>query len=752
MQRVTKALAGTIVCASLALLGPAGAQELNPANPAVKANPANPAAAGEAPPPAPKAAPAGLVAQLEELIDWLARTRDLVPRAKECDGPCFVLDQLVLTGSVGDNSLRFFVSGSVISDKPVLVPLFGPTHQVMLSEVTLGGKPAVVGFERDDFYFVRTGERFFTITGSLSLGQERSFTVPGPLNLFSATLTDGRVVEGNRIPGLTGTTIHLELGKKDEAAAASQPPVFHVARAVRIQKEISFEYRVTVKSGGEVSSVRLPLPHGEVVLDVPGHNGWKQEGGALTVPTSGRSVELTVLGRLPSLGAFSPDERSSYEWWLIESDAEHRVSVKTDARQVDSTESPIARTLPSARLYLATKGTRLDASVQQLASMEALAVVVSSQARTIVWTREGDFVAQDDLTYDNNGVDYLPFDTGGKPIYLEIDGEPQKILADEKAKKGAILVPLRKGKHSVRIQSLAKADAGILGGSLAVPSAAHTLPISRARVTLGMPARIIPLWFSGGEGVESPVGWSDAIFAAAGVLLALLLFSGARARTAGAAALVGLWFAAPPLFVALLVVAVAVALVVLVVRRLQGWKRWLTLAATCVAVGIGALVVILAAVTLQRGAAPLSSDVQTEYDRFSTLSTKNEADDSMGQRALPAQQKWAGKEDLLGNAFYQGLAAVQGVTPVALPMPGYEKAVATSRQLVTKERPLAPVLVYATSAALWPLAALWLLAIAWLAFETRERIRAALRWTRRLWRRPGAADDDEAEIETGDSR
>jgi hypothetical protein len=77
---------------------------------------------------------------------------------------------------------------------------------------------------------------------------------------------------------------------------------------------------------------------------------------------------------------------------------------------------------------------------------------------------------------------------------------------------------------------------------------------------------------------------------------------------------------------------------------------------------------------------------------------------------------------------------LEGVTPVALTLPQYERSVYATRELVTRERPFRPVLFYATAWAAWPLGIGWLLCIgalvriyrpALLAFSTRVRERLA---------------------------
>ena len=95
--------------------------------------------------------------------------------------------------------------------------------------------------------------------------------------------------------------------------------------------------------------------------------------------------------------------------------------------------------------------------------------------------------------------------------------------------------------------------------------------------------------------------------------------------------------------------------------------------------------------------------------------------------------------DATGNFLAQTAVGgvLQGVTPVALSLPGYARTVNASRELVTKERAFRPVLVYVTSTALWPLVILWLAGALLLAAAHRVPIAGAYRRVaERLAKRP----------------
>jgi hypothetical protein len=82
---------------------------------------------------------------------------------------------------------------------------------------------------------------------------------------------------------------------------------------------------------------------------------------------------------------------------------------------------------------------------------------------------------------------------------------------------------------------------------------------------------------------------------------------------------------------------------------------------------------------------------------------------------------------------------LEGVAPVALPLPSYGSSVYLTRELVTKDRPFRPVVYYVTEWVVVPLGALWLLVFGWLLRAHRDQLRSARLWIRnKLAKRPPA--------------
>jgi hypothetical protein len=643
--------------------------------------------------------------QLEALGQWVAKHK-----GSTCTQRCYTLSRLRLTGSVSSGMLKFELEGNLLVDGPFPVPIFGAPAHVRIEQAQESGKPAPIGFEGDHYYYAATSRRF-TLKGSLALDEDRALLIPGPLNTLEADLSDGRCVEGARLSGITGSTIHFDRAVSTQPSA--EPTVFQLSRAVRVGREIDFEYKLVMRSGSDLGVVRLPLPLGERVLEVTGAGGFRVDGTTLLLPTSGHSADIRITGTLPQIGNFQPDERSPYEWWLFESDAEHRVTVKGDARQLDSAESPIARKFPTSRLYLVQRGQKLEASVQTLSSVDVLAAVVRSHDRTVVLTQKGDLVSDETLGYENNGIDYLLMKPDGHPIYLATDGKAERIMHKEKGAE-EVMVPLRTGSHTVRMQALAETTGLGLFGRVEVPLSTYPLTASRVGVTLGLPALVYPLAFLGGDRAQWFLDEGDFIAVAIAIVVAFLFLRGSARRMLGAIALGGLWFIEEPLFVGAVGLILLGGVFWLLGRLLSGRKLAFAIAGLVMTGGFVLLIAMVgvamrpAAKRPQLESAPAAPAMEASAEREEpTVGGAAKQDVPSGARAK--LESYARRGNFMAQDAAGGV--LEGVTPVALTLPQYERSVYASRELVTRERPFRPVLVYATAWAVWPLVIGWLFCI-----------------------------------------
>jgi hypothetical protein len=708
-----------------------------------------------------------LSGSVDEVQGWLDAHR--TPTA--CSEHCFVLSRLVLRGDAKARALRFELSGSLLTPGPFDVPLFGDPSNVRVTNARLNGSPAVLGFE-GDHWFVHTTAPQFVLTGALAIDGD-SLHVTGPVNVVDAALTGGHVAEGDHLSGVAEAILHVEVGE-----AATDPnattETFELARAIRVADRTTFEYRVHMSAGHDLGTRKLPLKNGEEISGVDGAAAWKVEEGELVLTTSGREAQVTIRGVLPDLGTFMPDARSASEWMLVESDIDHEVKADGDAMPADAAGSPIPASAASVRAFRLMPGQRLALHAERRTSHDVLAAVVDYHSRTAVLTSEGDLVMADTFGYDNSALDVVRLHTHARPIFLAVDGAAERMLHEVKpGAEGAgsgerggdeVAVPLRAGHHSVRLESLSHADIAWLGGRLRVPMPDQALSISRASVRVGLPDHVYPVMTTGGGGMKLLVGnLRDALAFVASWLVAWLAFGRWKSRVAATASAFGLYWASSGVFVVGLALFLAVVGAKWAASRFAqrapgeqgtrwGWQRRVALGTSIVVVG-GAMMYLLrnghspadstnllpVSAQVEAGDAPLATwghDDRSGASGPTVVDALGQAESGVafGMIGL-AQHASLARQAVLGEGSFQ-----KGVTPVELPMPGASRFVEITRELVTQDRPFAPVVWYVTDGIRWVLGIGWLLAIAWLAWSYRVSLGRARESLRRLFEAPVTAE------------
>jgi len=324
-----------------------------------------------------------------------------------CTEDCWQLSHLTIHGAV-NGPLTFELKGSVRSVEDQKIPLFGPPSQLRLDDLSMDGGRPTITFDNDRYYLL-THAKSFTLRGRMTLGSDQMISIVGPLLALDAPLTKGRLVEGDKLSGLSSTVLHFDPMTEDSAAQASKPrlpPVFRLSRSVRFGTETSFVYRLVASYTSDLGTMKLPLAFGEKVQDVQGSTGWTVEGKELSLPTTGKEAEITISGSLPPSPVAGPpltfknDERSAYEWWMIEADPEHRVSVGGEGKLVETTQSPIPPTMPGSRVYLVQRNQQIEVDAKSLVRGDVLAAVARTNRRFVAITGTGEMISDDSIASD----------------------------------------------------------------------------------------------------------------------------------------------------------------------------------------------------------------------------------------------------------------------------------------------------------------------------------------------------------------
>jgi hypothetical protein len=633
-----------------------------------------------------------------------------------CSEDCWQLAHLTLRGSV-NGPLSFELKGAVRANEEQKIPLFGTPSELRLDELSMDGGRPTITFDSDRYYLI-TKAKSFTLRGKLTLGGDQMISIVGPLLALDAPLTKGRLVEGERLSGLSATVLHFDPMSEETASQAAskpqKPPVFRLSRSVRYGSETSFVYRLVSSHTSELGTIRLPLAFGEKVQDVQGSTGWQLEGKELLLPTSGKEAEITISGSLPPtvVGAppavFKADERSAYEWWMIEADPEHRVAVAGEGKLVEASQSPIPPTMPGSRVYLVQRNQQIEVESRSLVRGDVLAAVARTNRRFVAITGTGELISDESIVFDNNGLEHLMVAPAGKAMYLSTDGAAQRILHTE-AGTAEVLVPIRPGSHTLRVQSLADVKLWSVAGAVKVPASNYPIATSSMEVTVGLPEAVYPIAVLGGDRARWLFSRGDLVALALGVAVACFGFRTRKTRALGAVVTAGLWFVSREGFVLASGGLFVVGAIFLASRFIRG---------TRLLVASGAVVLV----ALFGGRWALTDGATNEPAREMFADHPQVPSPEITHAAVAADGS---------------LDTKAGITPVSLSLPTSERYVQASRQLITQDRPFVMRIVYITANLVTGLHLAWLFLVGLLGYLHRERLTGLrARLLDRLTRRP----------------
>ena len=175
--------------------------------------------------------------------------------------------------------MTFELKGTVRANEDQKIPLFGPPSQVRLDDLSMDGGRPTVTFDSDRYYLITHAQDRSRSAGKMTLGSDQMISVIGPILALDAPLTKGRLVEGEKLSGLSATVLHFDPMTEDEQRGQPkprQPPVFRLSRSVRFGTETSFVYRLVASQTTDLGTIKLPLAFGEKVQDVQGSTGWQR--------------------------------------------------------------------------------------------------------------------------------------------------------------------------------------------------------------------------------------------------------------------------------------------------------------------------------------------------------------------------------------------------------------------------------------------------------------------------------------------
>jgi hypothetical protein len=572
------------------------------------------------------------------------------------------LNEIVLTGDLTQNKLQFRGTGEVISGENVNVYLFGPSADVLVSNLQVDTAPKTVSFDENGYFFI-ADKGAFSYAGTLeirTIGQIRLY-IRGPANKVSFKLENGYSIDGD----LYGAYKREAVIQRAKAAPMLVDGSFRYAYAERD----TFQYLISFKSfGSGLGNYVLDLPNNEVVSSVQGAVKWEQQGNTLVLDLESDSATLIIDGLFNSNDIRVP-LKEGRQHVLVESDPEKKITISTGAQETDLKESTISPRFSNARAFLASRNEPISVQVQQLGILPSLAASVGYATNRIAVTETGSILGELTYQYSNTGVDYIALDAPGTPLYAGTDGSAVKLTKDQ----GKLFLTFPKGENRNLDYVYFTTQAPIKPiDIIEIPLAKSDLPITTATTSIYLPQEYIVLQTFGAKGGSELPGIEMVImFLVVVGIIGYSLKSDKKFLLCYVLLCAGLVSFNAPLFIFFLILSTIWIL-----------KRHLSKNHNILGIIAGAVILILVI-----GAAIVGLFIVGQSGSMQTKSLSYDSDYAhvTNEAALPQMRGM----DVIG----EGAGAIsvptrQGVLPVKLELPYLGKEISVTNHLVTKEKQL----------------------------------------------------------------
>ncbi|MCX6695765.1 MAG: hypothetical protein NTU61_05670 [Candidatus Altiarchaeota archaeon] len=615
----------------------------------------------------------------------------------ETKAQLYALENVRLSGDLDSNVLSMSGSGEVIVGDGVKIYLFGQASDILVDNVVIAGNQVPVSFDNKGYFFVANKGKF-SFTGELKIrtpGQVRLY-VQGPMNELTLDLLHGYAIGGDKY-GLYGQEVILQ---RSEKVATLVDGSFRFTYAERND----FYYTITYRSFGKsLGREEVLLRIGESLVSVAGAKDYSVQNGVLVLELEGIYATVVASGTFNSNSLKVPLKEGTHHV-LIESDPEKKISISTDAKEIDLSQATLPFTYSNARAFLASDKNYITVDVKQLDKYPSLAASVSSATNSIAITEKGSMLGELSYRYSNTGVDYIQIDAPGTPLYAATSYRDSVKLTKEDDK---LFLSFPKtaagGSGTLDMIYFDPRDALKPVDMVDVPVANTELPVTQQTTTIYLPSDYTVLYTFGAKGgSELPDLKTVVLFA---IVIGGIAY-GMKSKISFVVPYT-LFMAGLLLFDGIVFGIALIISIVLVIKRYIEKK-----ALTWMIAGAGVLVVLCFAVLIffaviwQLGVFNMGGSSYSEARIASDYATVNEA-------AMPMAKSMS----LIG----EGTGAInvpqrEGVLPVRMELPNLGKTITVTNHLVTNENPVKLSILIVSNWLAWILYAV-ALAVGYLAHK-----------------------------------
>ncbi|MGE0526148.1 MAG: hypothetical protein AB7G93_04485 [Bdellovibrionales bacterium] len=289
-----------------------------------------------------------------------------------------------------------------------------------------------------------------------------------------------------------------------------------------LQEETKFNYYIAANNPNAFpKSVLIKKQNGEVVQKIVFNGPYTDTEPGIELKLPPGESHITISGKL-SQTEFKPPLTEGTAYLLLESHPKMRVHITGEAKKISPRETGIGPSFVGAQAFFFEKSERLKWTAKKQEVYSGHTYTVTSARYHYFWSQESDSIVEASFTIDNQGMPEIILPVAGRPLYVEVNGQPQFLNKGDENEL-SLYVPYGKGQMvMVQYQTPSRVTRGIASVSqeLSRPSSL----MSNVTYGISIPKELEPLYAAGSNEMRHFVSWPATLFAMV-FLLMLIKFS-----------------------------------------------------------------------------------------------------------------------------------------------------------------------------------------------------------------------------------
>lgn len=348
------------------------------------------------------------------------------------------IESASLSGEFGEK-LHLRLTGTSVG-RATPQPVLQNTSQFMISKCS--GTANVVN--RDQMISVLAKDKKFQVDCDLAVKSWGELVFAFSDVLFVASDVKGadssvdgtRVVLHRKLKELTGTAADVTVTARYQVSVLPESTKFTYFFDIHNPNRAKKPYVLTLVNGESVTQIETAAEYKEL------------DNGKISFNLGAGANHVQITGALGNNKWRSP-VAGALQYLMIQNNPMLQLKVETSAKRVSNEDSRMPASFSSSRTYLLDGKSTFSWDAKKLEVLASTGYTIGQAFYNMYVPDEGPGIVEARFSIQNRGTPELALHVPGKPVYLEVDSQPQVLAKDG---DGNLLTQIPNGDHQMLVQ------------------------------------------------------------------------------------------------------------------------------------------------------------------------------------------------------------------------------------------------------------------------------------------------------------